>query len=208
MAQTSGKGSRGIVWALVALVVVFIIVAGVGWGLFLTKKATLSTADQANIITAYAFKHWNAIGLENLTQTMSQYSSNAVLYWYVKYTPYDTAYNAALNGTYKGTSAIQAVWSKFFGESVVYFWVNKLTVKVSGSTATVTAIAWYIVSNGTVNQSAPVSSQLYTLIMPYELYYQNINGSWKLTAEWWGFPNDQGSVIPGAYGLEAFLHTF
>ncbi|MEM3852164.1 MAG: hypothetical protein QXP70_04110 [Methanomassiliicoccales archaeon] len=209
MANPSGaaRGGRGLIIGLVVVIVVIAIIAGLGWGLYITKKtpkAALTSSEESSILTAMAYEHWDAIGLENITQTMSQYAPNATLYWYV-HSNYAQAYNSALNGTYHGTTAIKTIWSKFYQESVVYYWANKVSVKVSNGTATVTAILWYIISNGTVNQSAPVSSQLYTVIMPYELYYVQSGGSWQLQAEWWGFPSRPGSLIPGAYGLEAYI---
>lgn len=209
MASAGQRGSprSGVIWALVGVVVVLIIVAGIGWGLYATKKtSSISNAEMKDVIEALAYSHWDAIGIENITMVMSQYSSNAVLNWWIKYSPYDTAYNAALNGTYRGTTAIQAVWTKFLQDDVVYFWMNKVNVTVSSSSASVTAFAWYLLSNNTasgkVNQSASVSSQLFTLIMPYQLDYSYIGGTWYLTSEWWGTPNHQGSVFPGAYGLK------
>ncbi|MBX8632331.1 MAG: hypothetical protein KIY12_05500 [Thermoplasmata archaeon] len=215
MSSAAGKeGKRKVSAGAVAAIVVLAVIAGVGWGLYATKappaKTTtaLNSTVQSEIVTSLAFEHWNAIGIENINLTMSQYSSNATLYWYVNYSSYDNAYNSALNGTHAGLTAIRSVWTTFFSESVVYYWVGALKTNVTGGTATVTAHLWYLMSNGTVNQSANVSSQLFTVIMPYELYYFYSGGHWYLSSEWWGFPNNQGHVYPGAYGLQAFLKKY
>ncbi len=193
----------------VTAIVVLIVIAGIGWGLYAIKPeastAKLSTAQQEQIVTALAYEHWNAIGMENLNTTMSQYSSSAVLYWYMENTSYDSAYNGALNGVYSSTSGIRAEWAKFFAESVVYYWVGGFGVSIKNNTASVTAKLWYIISNGTVVQSANVSSQLFTLIVPYLLTYQYTSSGWVLTSDWWGLPGSLGTVVPGAYGLQQYL---
>ena len=217
MAATTSKGTGGKISAALAaaIIVVVAIIAGAGWGLYLTKKTTTTAVTspvnatvETEIVTSLAFEHWNAIGMENVNLTMAQYSPNATLYWYVKNTTYDHAYNAALNGTHSGLAAIRQVWTTYFTDTVVYYWVEALRVNVTGSTATVTSKLWYIMANGTVNQSAPVKDQLFTAIMPYELYYVYSGGHWMLTSEWWGFPNNQGTIQPGAYGLKTYFATF
>ena len=87
----------------------------------------------------------------------------------------------------------------------MYYWVGALAVTVTGKTATAQAKLWYIVSNGTVNQSASVKSQLFTLIVPYLLTYYNTSTGWVLVSDWWGLPASQGTVVQGAYGLQAYL---
>ena len=210
---TSPKEPRkGIpVAAGIGAIVVLIVIAGIGWGLYAMKpaaspaKTALTTTEQEQIVTSLAYEHWNAIGMENLKATMSQYAPNATLYWYMENTPFDTAYNAGLNGTYSTSTTINNTWTKFFHESVVYYWVGALSVTVTGKTATAQAKLWYIVSNGTVNQSASVNSQLFTLIVPYLLTYYNTSTGWVLVSDWWGLPASQGTVVQGAYGLQAYL---
>lgn len=192
----------------VVAIVILIVIAGVGWGMYAIKptpKAGLTKTQNQQIVTALAYEHWNAIGMENLNATMSQYSSSAVLYWWMENTTFDRPYNAGLNGNYTTTSSIHAEWSKFFAESVVYYWVGGLSVTVTNNTASASAKLWYVVSNGTVNQSGTVSSQLFTLIVPYLLTYQDTSGGWVLTGDWWGFANQLGTVVPGAYGLQQYL---
>lgn len=121
-------------------------------------KTTLSTATQEQIVTTLAYEQWNAIDMENLKSTMSQYSSSATLYWYMENTSYDRAHNAALNGIYSTSTNISATWTKFFQESVVYYWVGRLTVTVTNKTANAQAKLWHLISDGTVNQSASVSA--------------------------------------------------
>ncbi len=194
----------------IGAIVVLIIIAGVGWGLYVMKPAAakpqpLSTSTQEQVVTALAYEHWNAIGMENLKATMSQYATNATLYWYMENTSYDRAYNAGLNGTYSTSTTINETWTKFFTDSVVYYWVGALSVTVTNNTASAQAKLWYVISNGTVNQSSSVSSQLFTLIVPYLLTYDYTSAGWVLVGDWWGFPNSQGTVVPGAYGLQAYL---
>ncbi|MHB2037303.1 MAG: hypothetical protein ACYCPW_11270 [Nitrososphaerales archaeon] len=43
---------------------------------------------------------------------------------------------------------------------------------------------WYVLRNGTI-----------TLKLPYLLKYQNENGTWRLTSDWWGSPIIQGLLF-------------
>ena len=99
-------GRKSLIYALVAVTIVLVVVAGVGWGLYVTKVPGPTLSQKENQVTALAYQHWQAIGVENLSQTISQYSSSSVLYWTVK--------GSALNGTYTNTSQIESTWSKFF----------------------------------------------------------------------------------------------
>ena len=77
-------GRKSLIYVLVAVIKVLVVVAGVGWGLYVTKVPGPTLSQKENQVTALAYQHWQAIGVENLSQTISQYSSSSVLYWNVK----------------------------------------------------------------------------------------------------------------------------
>jgi len=216
------KGKNGAVIALVVVVILLLIAAGTGWALYFTKTAKTSPSADAQEITALAFQHWNAIGIENITLVMSQYAPNATLVWVMNYTKYDEAYNAGLNGQYSNLTLIKGVWARYFTDSVVYYWVGGYKVSVSGNVGIASGYLWYVMANGTVNQSASVNTQLFTAIIPYKLVYYNFGGGgststvgysagsssdpsgWQLVLDEWGLPSNPGHVYPGAYGLKSF----
>ncbi|MCL5067929.1 MAG: hypothetical protein M1368_06215 [Thaumarchaeota archaeon] len=184
----------------VVVVVILLVVAAGGFALYATKSpstksitstisstttetttvAPSNTSQAANQVTALAYSHWVSIGSQNLTAVMSQYGSSAVLGWYVN--P-----SSALNGTYTNSSAIKSTWTKFFDANpTTYYTIYNYTLSINGSSATANADIWYVLGNGTV-----------TLKLPYELNYQIQNGSWVLTGDWWGLPNQPGTVVHG-----------
>lgn len=204
-----GKGRKSLIYAFVAVTIVLVIVAGVGWGLYFTKVPGPTLAQKENQVTSMAYEHWAAISEENLSQVVSQYSSSSVLYWNVK--------GSALNGTYTNTSQIESTWSKFFQHDPIdYYSVYNFKISISGNFANVTADLWYLVlvnasdkqnlsgltsikGNGTVNDTVA------TLILPYLLTYQDVGGSWHLQGDWWGLPApDNGFVVKGV--AEQFLN--
>ncbi|MHB2037040.1 MAG: hypothetical protein ACYCPW_09920 [Nitrososphaerales archaeon] len=185
-----------------AAVVILLIVAAAGFGLYYqssgrTGTTTLTTtvvntsvatttSSSAQLqtssmeITALAYSHWASIGDKNLSSLMSEYASNSTLYWYVGPT-------SPLNGTYTGLSSINATWTKFLsGNPSIYYTVYNYTVGVKGNSGTVSADLWYVLRNGTI-----------TLKLPYLLTYQNENGTWRLTGDWWGLPNNPGVAVSG-----------
>ncbi|MEM0288126.1 MAG: hypothetical protein QXG05_08180 [Nitrososphaerota archaeon] len=182
------KRSRGVAnTVFAAVVVVLIVIAAVGFGLYISKlttstssSSTTPVATPSDTVTALAYEHWAAIGQKNLSATLSQYGSNSVLYWYVK--------GSALNGTYTTASSISATWQAFFSHTTtVYYIVTDYSLVFSGTTsAKVTAIVWYLLGNGTV-----------TLKLPYELDYAYTGGHWVLTGDWWGLPNNPGTITVG-----------
>ncbi len=168
------------------IIIVLVIVAGIGFGLYYmqataAKPATTSNYDE---VTALAFQHWTAIGDANLTATMSQYSSSASLWWYV--------HGSALNTTtvaYTGSS-ISTTWGKFFAAAGPTYWTvyNYKVSFPSSSEAVVTATVYYVLGKGT---------NVHTLYLPYELVYEYQNGKWALNADWWGLPGSPGTVYSG-----------
>ncbi len=208
-AGSNGSGSKSLLVALIAVIVVLVVISGVGWGLYATKSSyttnspNLSAVEAKSEVTALAYEHWQAIGTENLSQTVSQYSSGSVLYWNVK--------GSLLNGIYSNISAIKNTWSKFFQHDPIdYYSIYNFNISVSGDYANVTADLWYLVlvnssdnvgnisgltsikGNGTVN------STVATLILPYLLTYQYIDGKWYLQGDWWGLPSPHdGFLVKG-----------
>lgn len=168
------------------IIVVLVIVAGIGYGLYFTNRPTNVTAapvDNAQVITGLAFAHWTAIGDANLTATISQYSSSASLWWYV----HDSALNTT-TAAYTGSN-IAATWTKFFKVGPTYWTVYNFSVSFSSNTqALVTADVWYVIGNGANTK---------TLYLPYELDYSYQNGAWVLTGDWWGLPNNPGMIYSG-----------
>jgi hypothetical protein len=183
----------------VGVVVILLIVAGVGLGLYykypktstvtssitgstITKTVfqTSSNASSIDEVSYLAYAHWASIGDKNLSQIMSEYSQNATLYWYV-------SPSSALNGTYSGISAIQSTWQKFLNSNPsVYYTVKNYSVSISGSSAIVNAEIWYVLGNGTA-----------TLKLPYTLSYLSSGGTWKLQGDWWGLANNPGTIVKG-----------
>lgn len=168
------------------IIVILVIIAGVGYGLYLTKgptKVAAAPVDNSQVITGLAFAHWTAIGDANLTATISQYSPSASLWWYV--------HDSALNTTtvaYTGSS-ISATWTKFFKAGPTYWTVYNFSVSFTSSTqAVVTADVWYVIGSGANTK---------TLYLPYELDYSYQNGAWVLTGDWWGLPSSPGMIYSG-----------
>jgi uncharacterized lipoprotein YmbA len=142
--------------------------------------STLQSQLSQSEVTQLAYAHFAAIGTENLTATMSQYGSNPTLYWVV-------SPSSPLNGTYTGTSAVQATWAKFYhANPTAYYSIYNFTASVSGSTATVKADVWYVLAGGKV-----------TLKLPYVLVYTSSGGSWNLSTEYWGIPGSPGTISSG-----------
>ena len=206
---SGGKSGHTIVYALVGIVVILVVLAGVGWGLYATKVPTQTSSQEAEEITALAYKHWQAIGIENLSQTVSQYGTSSVLYWNVK--------DSALNGTYTNATQIATTWSKFFQHDPVdYYSVYNFKVTVSGNYANVTADLWYIVLTNisdkisisgltSIKGNSTVNETLATLILPYLMTYEDIGGTWYLVGDWWGLPAPHnGFVVKGV--VEQFLN--
>ena len=51
-------------YALIGLIVVLVVVAGIGWGLYATKVPAPSISEKESQVTALAYEHWQAIGIE------------------------------------------------------------------------------------------------------------------------------------------------
>ena len=215
--KSVGGSRKSPMLATIAVIVVLIIIAGAGWGFYLTKAAPKSSQSEVeSTVTSMAYSHWQAIGVENVTQTASQYTSSSILYWNV--------IGSKLNGTYSNSSTIQATWASFFSHDPIdYYSIYNYQISVSsnGNYANVSADLWYLVlrnasdkvnlsSSGftIINGSKSVNSTVATLIMPYLLQYQKVSGSWKLMSDWWGLPGaKQGKVYPGIIEQFANLTT-
>ena len=110
-----------------------------------------------------AFSHWNNIAIENNTTVMQQYASNATLNWM----------GGPLNGTYSGTSEINATWNRFFGLwSAVWFYAESPpSVTVGGNVANVSANVQFVV------QSSTNASQFKYINVTYNILYYNMGFS-------------------------------
>jgi hypothetical protein len=97
------------------------------------------TNSNASYAISLAYDHWNDIAKENNTLVMSQYASNASLYWD----------HGSLNGYYNTTAAINSTWHKFFSawSSVSYTTVTTPVVTINGNSATVNATLQLLVQN-------------------------------------------------------------
>lgn len=203
--KSSSLGVSTVVFA--SSVVVLIIIAGVGYGLYFMKGGNSSSTTQTTststttsamasnyqTVTGLAFSHWTAIGNANLSGTMSQYSSSAALWWYV----HDSALNTT--GTPYTGSQISDTWTKFFGVGPTYWTVfNYSLIFPSSTSAKVTADVWYVLGHGNAT---------HTLYLPYELDYNFQNGQWQLTADWWGLPHSPGAVYAGVVTPGAITPT-
>lgn len=166
--------------------VILVVIAGVGFALYyMSTTSTSSTTSNYQTVTGLAYAHWGAIGNGNLSATLSQYSSSADLWWYVKGSALNTT-----SGAYTG-SAISTTWQKFFSNvgGHTYWTVYNYALSFSSSTAAkVTADVWYVIGSG---------NNTHTLELPYELDYNVQSGSWVLTADWWGLPSNPGQSYVG-----------
>lgn len=177
--------------AVKVLLVVFVVLTIVFAGAFAYEMGNASSANtkvsndqktissitaqydnqQGAVVLKSAYDHWNYISRENMVSLMSQYASNATLYWI----------GGALNGTYTGSSSIQAVWNKFFAAwSELWFYsLSQPTVSVNGNISTVTATIQFV--------ATPVSSpqQVDYLNVSYMLKYAESSGAWHIYNEIW-----------------------
>ena len=188
---TNKTMSRNAFIATTAILVILLVGTGAYAAISISSNQSAVSSDQSTIsslqaqlsrseVTQLAYTHFAAIGAENLTATMSQYTSSPTLYWVV-------SPSSPLNGTYTGTSAVQGTWTKFFkANPTAYYSIYNFTVSVSGSTATVRADVWYVLGGGKA-----------TLKLPYELVYTSSGSSWSLSQEYWGIPGNPGTVSPG-----------
>jgi|ADKI01.1.fsa_nt_gi hypothetical protein len=174
---------------IAAIVVLVILLAAVAAYAFFSisslqsQNSSLQREAAVSEVTQLAYQHWAAIGEANLTATMSEYSSSAQLWWYVRNSPLNTVSSA-----YTGSN-ISETWSKFFKVGPTYWAVYNFSVTIQSSTsAKVTADLWYVIGNGNSTR---------TLYLPYELDYSYQNGHWMLVGDWWGLPNHYGYSMPG-----------
>lgn len=189
--QISKPVSRSTFAITTIILVVLLAVTGTYAAYSMSSNQSTISSDQATIsslqsqlsqseVVQLAYAHFAAIGSESLTATMSQYGSNPTLYWVV-------SPSSPLNGTYTGTSAVQATWTKFFkANPTAYYSIYNFTTSTSGNTATVKADVWYVLGGGKV-----------TLKLPYELVYKASGNSWSLSTEYWGIPGTPGVISPG-----------
>lgn len=188
---TSKTVSRSTFVATAVVLVVLLAVTGAYTVYSISSNQSTISSDQSTIsslqgmlsqsqVSQLAYAHFAAIGSENLTATMSQYNSDPTLYWVV-------SPSSPLNGTYTGTSNVQATWSKFFkANPTAYYSIYNFAVSVNGNSATVKADVWYVLGGGKV-----------TLKLPYELVYSSSRNSWSLSTEYWGIPGNPGTIASG-----------
>ena len=53
-------GRKSLIYALVAVTIILVVVAGVGWGLYVTKVPGTTLSQKENQVTALAYQHWQA----------------------------------------------------------------------------------------------------------------------------------------------------
>jgi ketosteroid isomerase-like protein len=155
-------------------------------------------AQRSAMVLGAALSHWNFISYENMQALINQYTSNATLNWV----------GGALNGVYKGKSAIQEVWNKFFNLWSAG-WFSTLTsplVSVNGNNATIKALVQFTVT------PVKLPNQVQYLNINYTLNYIYDNNTWLIYYEEWrvagfGFlsENQQSSLLNLALA-NAFSH--
>ncbi len=103
-----------------------------------------------------------------------------------------------LNGTYEGTSQINATWTKFTDmyEYVVWYAEEPPSVTVSGTTATASAQLQFLVFP--FSTAANPTPHALLLNVNDTLTYQFSSGSWTLVHETWKVsPAPISSAAPG-----------
>ncbi len=139
-------------------------------------------------VLANAYAHWNNIAIENTDLIMQEYSPGAQLMWL----------GGPLNGTYEGTSQINATWTRFTNlyEYVVWYAEEPPSVSVSGTTATASAQLQFIVFPFSTATNPTPHALL--LNVNDTLTYQFSSGSWMLVHETWKVsPAPISSAAPG-----------
>ncbi|MGP6220721.1 hypothetical protein [Caldiplasma sukawensis] len=113
-----------------------------------------------NYVENLAFNHWNNIAIENVSAVMTEYASNATLYWV----------GGSLNGTYKGYTSINSTWTKFFNAwSAVWFYTESPpTIVYNGNEVKVSAPVQFVVQNAANTSQFKFINVTYTIVYSFE----------------------------------------
>ncbi len=145
-----------------------------------SKYAEISKSYNETLVANLAYDHWIAISSNDINSLMSQYSSNAIVYWFKG----PLAGNYTMTSVVKGPTHavpeakdIKTLWLAFFNNKPAILKIANLTVNIIGHTASVKAQVSFIFTGG------PRSGTV--LNINYELTYSYVNGKWVLYDEWW-----------------------
>jgi ketosteroid isomerase-like protein len=204
MTQRITNTWKYIATAFIVLTLVFAVLFGYYFMQYSTTSSNYQSllskyeSQQFAIVLGTSLSHWNYISAKNLKALIEQYSSNATLNWV----------GGALHGVYRGESAIQEVWQKFFAlwSAVWFFTLSPPVVSIKGNNAKVTALVQFTV------KPVKFPNQVQYLNINYTLDYTYDKDSWLIFYEEWrvagiGFHGEnQQSSLTNLALANAFLH--
>lgn len=179
------SAQTGKLWKFVsiAFISVSVVLAGIlfyQYSSYQSQYSTLSKSYNEALIANLAYAHWLAISSNNIDSLMSQYSENAIVYWF----------KGPLAGNYTMTSVvrgptnsvpeakdIKSLWLAFFNNKPAIMKIENLSVNITENKAVAKALVSFIFTGG------PRTGTV--LNINYELDYTFINNKWLITAEWW-----------------------
>lgn len=188
-----------VVAALVASAALYgIRIAALNGGQRSVQSQGASLADET--ILALAHAHWKAIGQKNVSAVMSQYSTHYEgIWWDVNGGVFDQLNGKhdcnVVTGPGNCSAILASTWSAFFNdtrEKSLNYSLCGVTPRIGlDSTGSVTATLWISLAKGEG-----------TLKVPYEIDFSNINGTWQLQRDTFGYPGSpatffSGQVSPG-----------
>jgi hypothetical protein len=145
-----------------------------------SKYAGLSKSYNETLIKYLAYDHWISIASKNIDSLMSQYSNNAVVYWFKGPLAGNYTMTSVMKGpTYSAPNAtnIKTLWLVFFNNNPAIIKIHGFSISLTGNNAVAKAQVSFIFTSG------PRAGT--TLNINYELDYTYVNGNWVLYAEWW-----------------------
>ncbi|MGC9067748.1 MAG: hypothetical protein ACP5IZ_02030 [Thermoprotei archaeon] len=150
------------------------------YGVLKSNYEVLSGKYNETLIKNLAYDHWLSIVSKDINSLMSQYSSNAIVYWFKG----PLAGNYTMNNVTRGSTNtvlaakdIKTLWIAFFNNKPVIENITNLNTNLAGNNAVVKAVVSFLFTSG------PREGTI--LKINYELDYTYTNGKWVLYAEWW-----------------------
>lgn len=145
-----------------------------------SKYIGLSKSYNETVVKYLAYSHWISIASKDINSLMSQYSNNAIVYWFKGPLAGNYTMTSVMRGptnTVPAAKDIKTLWLAFFNNNPAIVKISNFTTSLTGNTAIVKAQVSFIFTGG------PRAGT--TLNINYELDYTYVNGNWILYAEWW-----------------------